>query len=235
MSGRAKLDPSLLPPSPDLRHERRCLARGWRAIAGVDEAGRGAWAGPVVAAAVILPPCHGRASERHLLDTLSGVRDSKELTPRQRDYWIEKILEVALAVGVGGCGPGEVDGDGLIPGTRAAMERALACLPVPPDCLLLDAIRLPDVSLPQTDLIKGDMRSLSIAAASVVAKVSRDRAVAKLDEIYPGYGFARHKGYGTAAHQAALKALGPCPAHRRSYAPVQALGACVLGEVEAPC
>lgn len=235
MSGRAKFDLSRLPPSPDLSHERRYLAKGYRSIAGLDEAGRGAWAGPVIAAAVILPPVTGRAAVRGLAEALAGVRDSKELTPGQRDHWFETIMEVALAVGIGGCGPGEVDGDGLIPATRAAMERALASLPVPPDCLLIDALRLPTVPLPQHDLIKGDMRSLSIAAASVVAKVNRDRAMAKLDELYPGYHFARHKGYGTQAHQAALRELGPSPIHRMSYAPVQALGACMFDGFEMPC
>jgi ribonuclease HII len=188
-------------------------------VAGLDEVGRGAWAGPVVAAAVILPPAQPRLSS-----ALRGVTDSKQLTARQRERLAEVIGAVALAVGVGGAGAGEVDRDGLIGATRAAMARAIAMLPLPPEALLIDALDLrPVVPLPQAAVIHGDALSLSIAAASIIAKVSRDRWMAGLDQRYPGYGFARHKGYGTAAHSAALARLGVSEAHRRSYAPVARL------------
>jgi ribonuclease HII len=204
---------------PTLRLEKRFRACGYRLIAGVDEAGRGAWAGPVVAAAVILP-----LDRPGLRAALRGVNDSKRLTPRQRDRFYEVICSVALAVGVGGAGPGEIDRDGIVAATRAAMERALAMLNPPPEALLIDGLDLtPAVGLPQRSIIHGDALSLSIAAASIVAKVSRDRALAALDARYPGYGFARHKGYGTRAHQAALKQLGITDVHRKSYAPISRL------------
>ena len=204
---------------PNLSLERRLRAQGYHLIAGIDEAGRGAWAGPVVAAAVILP-----LDRRDLRAALRGVNDSKQLTARQRERFYDVIHEVALAVGVGGAGPGEIDRHGIVAATRAAMERAVAMLTPRPDALLIDAINLQSlISLPQRSLNYGDSLSLSIAAASIVAKVSRDRALAALDARYPGYGFARHKGYGTAAHHAALKRLGVTEIHRKSYAPVRAL------------
>jgi len=204
---------------PTLRLEHQLLAKGYHLIAGIDEAGRGAWAGPVVAAAVILP-----LDRRDLRAALRGVNDSKQLTARQRERFYDVIHEVALAVGVGGAGPGEIDRNGIVAATRAAMERAVAMLTPRPDALLIDAINLQSlISLPQRSLNYGDSLSLSIAAASIVAKVSRDRAMAALDARYPGYGFARHKGYGTAAHHAALKRLGVTEIHRKSYAPVRAL------------
>ncbi|MBF8285427.1 MAG: Ribonuclease HII [Anaerolineales bacterium] len=204
---------------PNLSLERRLRAQGYHLIAGIDEAGRGAWAGPVVAAAVILP-----LDRRDLRAALRGVNDSKQLTARQRERFYDVIHEVALAVGVGGAGPGEIDRHGIVAATRAAMERAVAMLTPRPDALLIDAINLQSlISLPQRSLNYGDSLSLSIAAASIVAKVSRDRAMAALDARYPGYGFARHKGYGTAAHHAALKRLGVTEIHRKSYAPVRAL------------
>ncbi|MBI4769969.1 MAG: ribonuclease HII [Chloroflexi bacterium] len=207
----------LLPERPDLTFEQRFLAAGHTLIAGLDEAGRGAWAGPVVAAAVILP-----LDRPDLPALLEGVNDSKQLSPLQREAAFERIRRVALAVGVGGAGPGEVDRDGLIQATRAAMLRALAALQSAPQALLLDHLTLPTVVLPQTALVKGDARSLSIAAASIVAKVSRDRAMAALERFHPGYGFAAHKGYGTPAHRAALARLGVSEVHRRSYRPVAA-------------
>ncbi len=204
---------------PNLSLERRLRAQGYHLIAGIDEAGRGAWAGPVVAAAVILP-----LDRRDLRAALRGVNDSKQLTPRQRERFFDVIHGVALAVGVGGAGPGEIDQDGIVTATRAAMERAVAMLNPQPNALLIDAVRLQSlIPLPQRSLNYGDSLCLSIAAASIVAKVSRDRALAALDERYPGYGFARHKGYGTAAHHAALQRLGATEAHRRSYTPVRAL------------
>ena len=201
---------------PGLSLERRRWRQGLRWVAGIDEVGRGAWAGPVVAAAVILPPDHG-----HLRAALRGVTDSKLLTSRQRERLFETIHAVALSVGVGGAGAHEVDCDGLLGATRAAMQRAIAMLSPQPQALLVDAVDLSGVaSLPQQFPYHGELLSLSIAAASIVAKVYRDHWMEGLDLTYPGYGFAQHKGYGTAQHQAALARLGPCAAHRMSYAPV---------------
>lgn len=213
-----KFDPADLPACPDLHFEQALWAGGALAVAGLDEAGRGAWAGPVCAGAVMLPPEDGSLCAR-----LAGVRDSKQMTPRQREYWAGVIRAGARAWGVGFAGPGEIDTLGILPATRLAMHRALAQLPAPPQHLLLDALRLPGLHLPQTALIKGDARSLSIAAASVLAKTARDALMTALEELYPGYGFAAHKGYGTAAHQSALQCLGPSPVHRRSFAPVRLL------------
>jgi ribonuclease HII len=201
---------------PTLKLERRFIAQGQRLIAGIDEAGRGAWAGPVVAAAVILPLDRPR-----LTAALKGVNDSKKLTARQREKLYAVICEVAVSVGVGGAGPGEIDAGGIVPATRAAMQRAIAMLHPQPDALFIDAVNLSSLfSLPQRSLNHGDSLSLSIAAASIIAKVSRDRLMAKLDALHPGYNFARHKGYGTALHKAALEQLGISEAHRRSYGPV---------------
>ncbi len=203
---------------PDLQEEQALQAQGYPRIAGLDEAGRGAWAGPVVAAAVVLPL--GRPD---LAQALSGVRDSKQCTPRQRDQLFGRIRDVALAVGVGSVLPGRVDAIGIVPATREAMVQAVGRLGVAPDALLIDALRLPSLPLPQRPLIKGDARSLSIAAASIVAKVTRDRMMVSLDARYGGYGMARHKGYGTRQHQQALALLGPSPVHRLSYAPLKKL------------
>lgn len=203
-------------PGPNLLLERRFLRQGHRLVAGIDEVGRGSWAGPVVAAAVILPLEHPT-----LRAALRGVNDSKVLTPRQRERLAGVIGEVALAIGVGGASNREVDQHGLLAATRAAMQRAVAMLSPQPEALLIDAVDLaPLVPLPQLSPIYGDSRSLSIAAASIVAKVARDRWMDGLDERFPGYGFARHKGYGTAAHRAALERFGVCEAHRLSYAPL---------------
>jgi ribonuclease HII len=204
-----------LPERPDLAHEGRLWRRGVRFVAGLDEAGRGAWAGPVVAAAVILPP--GRDD---LPSLLAGVRDSKVMTRRQRETWATRICELALAVGVGEAPADQVDAIGLIAATRAAMRSALAGLSVAPDHLLIDHLRLTGVSTPQTPLTHGDALVLSIAAASVVAKVTRDQRMAELDAAYPEYGFALHKGYGTALHRKALAVHGPSPVHRLTYAPI---------------
>jgi ribonuclease HII len=204
---------------PSLKLERQFRARGCALVAGVDEAGRGAWAGPVVAAAVILP-----LARRDLAVALQGVNDSKQLRPRVRERLYDVVRTVALAVGVGGAGPSEIDRAGIVAATRAAMERALAMLNPPPDALLIDGWHLHALTaLPQRALNYGDSISLSIAAASIIAKVSRDRAMAALDAQYPGYDFARHKGYGTRAHRTALEQLGVTEAHRRSYAPVARL------------
>ncbi len=200
---------------PDLSFEFSLWQTGISRVAGLDEAGRGAWAGPVAAAAVILSP----ASD--LVTRLKGVRDSKQMTRAQRDRWSEVIQAVALAWGVGFASAQEIDTLGILPATRLAMQRALAQLDIAPEHLLLDAVRLPAVALPQTALIKGDCRVLSIAAASVLAKTARDRWMEKLEVEFPGYSFARHKGYGTAIHRLALESLGPCGQHRTSFKPVK--------------
>lgn len=196
-----------------LHHEYDLSAQGFRYVAGLDEAGRGAWAGPVMAGAVILPPDHP-----DLDCALAGVNDSKLLTPRRRESLYGCIQKTALAWAVGSASSAEIDALGIVPATRLAMERALDRLTVRADYLLLDALTLPDMNLPQLSLIRGDQRSLSIAAASILAKVTRDAYMIALHAQYPAYGFARHKGYGTPQHQAALVAHGPCPEHRRSFA-----------------
>lgn len=204
---------------PGLALERRLWQQGLRWVAGLDEVGRGAWAGPVVAAAVIFP-----ADNRELRAALRGVTDSKLLTGRQREQLNQVICAAAVTIGVGGASAAEVDRIGLLGATRAAMRRAIAMLNPQPVALLIDAVDLRAlVPLPQQWPIHGELRSLSIAAASIVAKVNRDRWMVGLDLRCPGYGFARHKGYGTTAHVAALAHLGACEAHRLSYAPIMRL------------
>jgi ribonuclease HII len=199
-----------------LEQERELWAAGYHWLAGLDEVGRGAWAGPVVAAAVVLP------AERNDIDSvLCGVRDSKALTPRQREALFPLIYRTALGVGVGMASSRFIDRWGIVPATRQAMAMAVRNLPLEPHYLLIDALKLPDVQLPQRGLIKGDTHVLSIAAASIVAKVFRDRLMVALAGRYCDYGFAAHKGYGTAAHRAALQRLGPCPEHRMSFAPLR--------------
>ncbi|MGQ9600267.1 MAG: ribonuclease HII [Anaerolineae bacterium] len=195
--------------------EQRLWARGYRRVAGLDEAGRGAWAGPVVAAAVVLPI--DAESLRHL----AGVRDSKQLGPDRREAWLEVIERYALAWGVGIVPAAEIDALGIVPATRKAMALALSVLSPSADYLLIDHLRLPEVQIPQYSLPKGDAQVLSIAAASIVAKVNRDRIMNQLAEQFPDYGFAQHKGYGTARHRLALEALGPCAVHRFSFVPLQ--------------
>ncbi len=201
---------------PDLDRELKLVSTGHRFIAGIDEAGRGALAGPVVAAAVVLP-----LERFDLARALSKVRDSKQLSPATRQRCSREVRELALAVGIGEASAGEVDDLGLLPATRAAMHRAVEALDPAPSHLLIDHIRLPEIELPQEAITRGDQSVLTIAAASVLAKVWRDQRMAELGKRYAGYGFERHKGYGTAQHRQALIRLGPCPEHRRSYAPVQ--------------
>jgi len=210
-----RIDPALIPASPDLSFEQALWGAGWVQVAGIDEAGRGALAGPVACAAVILPP------EPNLMRSLAGVRDSKQMRPAQREYWAGRIQEAASACAVAYASPEEVDQIGILPATHLAAQRAVQVLAVHPEHLLLDYLFLVDCELPQTSLIKGDQRSLSIAAASVLAKTSRDARLRELDQHYPGYGFAVHKGYGTAVHLAALQRLGPCPVHRFSFHPLK--------------
>lgn len=206
-----------------LDHETSLRAQGYQIIAGVDEAGRGAWAGPVSAGAVCLP-----LDRDDLSRILEGVRDSKLLSPRARAALFERIQHTALAWGVGYAQHSEIDALGIVPATCLAMQRAVehAAQQFPqiePDFLLLDAIRWTSLNRPHLALIRGDQLSLSIAAASVIAKVSRDRLMTTMDERYPGYDFALHKGYGTAHHQAALSEHGPSPIHRMSFAPLRAM------------
>lgn len=201
---------------PDLARELKLVSAGHRHVAGIDEAGRGALAGPVVAAAVVLP-----LDRFDLARALSDVRDSKQLTPAIRQRCSQEVQEIALAVGIGEASAKEVDDLGLLPATRAAMQRAVAALDPQPTCLLIDHMRIPELDMVQEPVTRGDQSVLSIAAASVVAKVWRDRLMAELSERYSGYGFERHKGYGTDRHRQALARLGPCDEHRRSYAPVQ--------------
>ena len=186
---------------------RRC---GYRHIAGLDEAGRGPLAGPVVAAAVMLP--------RRCL--LAGLNDSKQLTEAERERLYDDIRRRAAGVGVGLASEREIDEMNILEATRLAMGRAIQSLPSMPDYLLLDAIELPAVLLPQRAIIKGDALSVSIAAASVVAKVTRDRLMGDYHRQYPQYNFQAHKGYGTAEHLRLLAAHGPCAIHRRSFRPV---------------
>lgn len=195
-----------------MREELSLVAAGCVRVAGVDEAGRGAWAGPVCAAAVVLPL--DRADLPHLLD---GVRDSKQLTPHRREALLSLIRSLAEGVGVGWASPAEVDELGIVEATRRAMMRAVAQLNGEVDALVIDHVRLPGLDLPQRAIPKADARCLSVAAASIVAKVERDRLMMALDQEYPGYGFARHKGYPTRAHREAVERLGLSPVHRRRW------------------
>ena len=199
---------------PDLRHELALWRAGLTRVAGIDEVGRGPLAGPVIAAAVVLPPFFDAPWVRL-------VRDSKLLPAGRRTELAAHIRRDALAVGLGGASAEDIDRGGLTVAIRAAMTSALACVGFPPDHLLLDAMTLPDQPFNQTGLIDGDALCVSIACAAIVAKVERDAMMARLDAIYPGYGFARHKGYAAVEHLCALDRLGPCSAHRRSFAPVR--------------
>ena len=196
-----------------MRHERELRLAGFERIAGIDEVGRGSLAGPVVAAAVVLP-------ERH---RIKGLRDSKVLTRARREALYERILDRAGAVGVGCIEVEVIDRINILQATKLAMTEALGRLPQRPDHLVIDALSLRDVDLPQRAIIDGDAISASIAAASIVAKVTRDRICAELDRRYPAYGFARNKGYGTQRHLDALLTEGPCEWHRRSFAPIRML------------
>ena len=204
--------------SPTLEEEMALFEQGYSFIAGLDEAGRGCLAGPVVAAAVML-----RLDDADLATRLYGVRDSKQLTPQARERLYDVILQHALAVSVGFGSVELIDQRNILQATKYAMRSALEQLSLPPQALLLDAILLYDISLPQRSLIKGDVRCLSIAAASIIAKVTRDRLMLQLHEQYPHYGFDQHKGYGTPAHLAALYKYGVTPIHRQSFAPVREL------------
>lgn len=202
-----------------MQKEIALLKQGYRFIGGLDEAGRGAWAGPVVAAAVVLP-----LDQPNLANALAGLRDSKKLTPGKREQLFGVIQETALAFAVGLAPAIIVDTLNVIGATRHAMEQALANLSISPDYLLVDHLKLPAIDLPQDAFAKADSISLTVAAASVIAKVTRDRLMVQFNQEYPGYAFDRHKGYGTQAHRAALAKQGPCPLHRMSYRPLKIFG-----------
>ena len=176
-------------------------------IAGIDEVGRGPLAGPIMAGAVILPKDH----------PILYLNDSKKLSEKKREELYDVIMKEALAVGIGMASEQRIDEINILNATYEAMREAIGKLVPGPDVLLNDAVKIPGVTIRQVPIIKGDAKSASIAAASIVAKVTRDRLMVQYDEIYPGYGFARNKGYGTAEHIAALKEMGPCPIHRRSF------------------
>ena len=193
--------------------ERGARRRGFSVICGIDEAGRGPLAGPVVAAAVILP----------FEKCPHGIRDSKTLTPAQRDKAYDALQECAEGIGVGIEDVESVDEINILRASHKAMRTAVAALPQVPDVALIDGLPVHPFPIPQISLVKGDRRSASIAAASIIAKVERDRIMCEYDRLYPQYGFANHKGYFTPEHCAALREHGPCPIHRRSFAPVMEL------------
>lgn len=208
---------------PSLRHERALVAAGCSPVAGVDEAGRGAWAGPVAAGAVILP------LEPATMRRLRGLTDSKQLSAVERARFASLIRDVAVCHAVGWAAANEIDQLGIVPATRLAMRRAVQALGMTPGGLVIDALKLPEVAIQQDVFFFADAISLSVAAASVMAKTARDARMAALESTWPGYGFAAHKGYGTAEHAAALEALGPCPEHRRTFRPV---AMCVVDAVQ---
>jgi ribonuclease HII len=201
---------------PTLIEENRLSAEGYRFIAGVDEAGRGALAGPVVAAAVILPP-----SPR--FKWLKQVRDSKELSAIRRESLFDRIKQDAVAVSVGIIAPQTIDIIGIVDATRIAMCHAVEQLATPPDFLLIDYLQLTQLRIVQKPIVRGDKLCLSIACASIIAKVTRDRIMNDLDRLHPGYSLADHKGYGTKLHLSCLQRNGPSPIHRHSFAPVNSL------------
>ena len=196
--------------SASYRYERQAWRAGISRIAGVDEAGRGPLAGPVVAAAVIIDPCR----------RIKGLNDSKVLTPAQRNELFGVIGERALAIGVGVVDHETIDRINILRATRTAMLEALGRLAVSPDLVITDFVHLATLRCPQQNLVNGDARCASVAAASIVAKVTRDRIMREADRQHPDYGFARHKGYATPEHLAVLDRLGPCPIHRRTFAGV---------------
>lgn len=200
--------------APSFEQETRLWNKGYARIAGLDEAGRGALAGPVVAGAVIIAPDAMQA------ECWCHVRDSKLLSQAQREALFEPIQATALAWGIGAVGAAAIDIIGIAAATRTAMQQAIANLAVRPDYLLIDWVKLPLVNLPQSSTSKADRRIVSVAAASILAKVYRDHLMCGLSAIYPNYGFADHKGYGAPAHLAALAQYGPCPEHRHSFSPI---------------
>jgi ribonuclease HII len=212
--------------APSFEHERRLWGSGSRRVAGIDEAGRGALAGPVVAAAVVIDP---RSVE---LPLWGALRDSKLLTPLQRAALAPQIEAAAQDWAIGAVPAEEIDRIGIAAATRHAMQAAVGGLAVAPDHLLIDWVRLPGLNIAQFSCAKADQLMASVAAASILAKVHRDALMVALDATYPAYGFARHKGYGAQAHLAALESHGPCPEHRHSFAPL-AFAPCLFPAVDA--
>ncbi len=203
-----------LPQFPNLDHENELRSQGYELVAGIDEVGRGALAGPVVAGAVILPhPAN--------LTWFELVRDSKELDHKKRETLFDFIMKDALAVGIGIVPPRVIDSVNILRATKLAMAQAVEKLPQQPGFLLIDRVTLSQCPIPQRGITRGDKLCLSIACASIVAKVTRDRMMEKYDQAYPGYGFAQHKGYGTGVHLSCLRKLGPSPIHRLYFAPVR--------------
>jgi ribonuclease HII len=190
-----------------MARERQCWEQGYRRVAGLDEAGRGPLAGPVVAAVFIIQPDF----------RLDGLNDSKQLTPLQREKYFQDLTSGAWEYGVGVIEPGEIDRINIYQSSRMAMLKALQNLTVLPDILLVDAIVVPETNITQQAIIHGDALSVTIAAASVIAKYTRDQIMIEYDQKYPGYGFAKHKGYPTREHYLALQKLGPSLIHRRSF------------------
>jgi ribonuclease HII len=216
MTPRHKFDLSSLPDYPDLSFENKLWGEGLRFVAGVDEAGRGALAGPVAAGAVVLS-----GDVPDLTSLLEGVNDSKVMSPAEREEKAEIIRTVAIGWGVGFATSAEIDRIGILPATCLAVSRALSELKLELEHVLVDYLRLPDLDVPQTPLVKGDARCLSIAAASILAKTARDAVLVEMDATYPGYYFASNKGYGTQAHRQAIAKLGPCDQHRKTFSPVK--------------
>jgi ribonuclease HII len=201
---------------PNLDHENELKSQGYELIAGIDEVGRGALAGPVVAGAVILPhPAN--------LPWLGLVRDSKELDSRKRESLFELITKEAVAVGIGIVPSQVIDSINILKATKLAMMQAVEKLPKQPNFLIIDRVTLSQCPIPQRGITRGDKLCLSIACASIIAKVTRDHIMAEFDQIYAGYGFAQHKGYGTGEHISCLQKLGPSPIHRLYFAPVRNL------------
>ena len=193
------------------RYERAAYEQGANYIAGIDEAGRGPWAGPVAAGAVILPPGY----------KLEAINDSKQLSEKKRLELTAKIKAEAVDWAVALVSPQYIDRYNILEATKQAMKLAIQALKPQPDFLLIDAVKLSDICIERKSLVKGDANSISIAAASILAKVTRDEAMKNYEQIYAGYGFAQHKGYGTKQHQNRLSTLGVCPIHRKSFRPVQ--------------
>lgn len=200
-----------------LAFERDAYKRGYQRIAGIDEAGRGPLAGPVIAAAVILPPGL----------FIKEVNDSKKLSPDKRERLYDVIMEQAHSVGVGVGSPALIDRINILQATRHAMLEAVSLLSSPPDFILIDGISTIGTPIPQKTIKKGDSLSLSIAAASIIAKVTRDRLMRELDALHPGYGFAGHKGYGSSLHMEAIRRLGPSPVHRLTFGGVKEHAQCI--------
>jgi len=205
-----------MPILPTFSEENELYSQNYQLIAGIDEVGRGALAGPVVASAVILP-CHAR------FPWLSLVQDSKQLSPKRRELLYDLIQKEATATSTGIVPSQAIDNMGILKATKLAMQQAIEQLPHLPHFLLIDRITLPQLAIPQKGITRGDKLCLSIACASIIAKVTRDHIMVEFDKIYPGYGLANHKGYGTAEHLSCLRQLGPSTIHRRSFAPVREL------------